>query len=714
MAIHNIFLSFLSKVSNTSIKRIINTDMDDAIRDSIATNESALKYILYHTWQDKKTENTSFDKIFLLCTDGVMEHKDGNPSSYDIFVNQMCEFYDVLGNNKQDFIDSLHPVPCGMDLDDISRIKSSIIEISKAILDFKETFTNEKDEVRLYMDITGGPRNAAMILLVISRMLAYHGIIVDDVYYSGYKVIENGTDQITVHKVLDIYELFDIIAGFEEFKLFGSAKKLNTYFKRTENSGTDSVNPTTTATKELLKAMDSFSEAINISSRGAFERSVARLDDSLSLVSHTASDSDKNKSFDQELVKLLHKPIEQSYTTLLQYHRNHVSDELAYIDWCLDHDYLQQALTLFCEYVPEYAVEKGIIKYDPVAFNSYYESLQQDKDKSVLQAAIKAWNRAGHNINFNTFYNVVMPDHDKNLSEKDVRSMPMRLFNSINNARMQSLANIINIQKNAVAPSIDKAISSYIKSVRNRKKEIRLKEKDPQKQKDRSRLMVDEATTQLKENCESLLNQYGFTLYVQDEKYSGNYTLLEYISFLHTILESAEHVESFNTILESLRKNIISEVLSKDEYKPYIICEVDNASFKFKQTSMLAYNTVCNGILDHLVGVDKHKTYKSLIMHRLPVTKDSSLSAAELLLSQRKPYQTGVPLFDVSGVYVPHVALDKVAKTMKFIEEYFEIKKARNDSNHANKEALCKYTTSQELRYEMRKCIRIARDLSNK
>ena len=94
MAIHNIFLSFLSKVSNTSIKRIVNEDMDDTIRDSIATNESALKYILYHTWQDKKTENTSFDKIYLLCTDGVMEQKDDNPSSYDIFVNQMCKFYD--------------------------------------------------------------------------------------------------------------------------------------------------------------------------------------------------------------------------------------------------------------------------------------------------------------------------------------------------------------------------------------------------------------------------------------------------------------------------------------------------------------------------------------------------------------------------------------------------------------------------------------------
>lgn len=101
-------------------------------------------------------------------------------------------------------------------------------------------------------------------------------------------------------------------------------------------------------------------------------------------------------------------------------------------------------------------------------------------------------------------------------------------------------------------------------------------------------------------------------------------------------------------------------------------------------------------------------------MHQLPDTKDSAVTAAELLLSQRKPYDKGVPLFEVSGVYIPHVALEDVTKTMKFIEQYFEIKKARNDSNYANKEALCKYTTSQELLYEMRKCVAMARELSRK
>ena len=161
-------------------------------------------------------------------------------------------------------------------------------------------------------------------------------------------------------------------------------------------------------------------------------------------------------------------------------------------------------------------------------------------------------------------------------------------------------------------------------------------------------------------------------------------------------------------------RNIISEVLSKEEYKEYIICDADNSSFRLKKTSMLARNIVCNGILKHLIEEKKHKVYKSLIMHQLPDTKDSAVTTAELLLSQRQPYDKGVPLFEVSGVYIPHVALEDVTKTMKFIEQYFEIKKARNDSNHANKEMLCKYTTSQELRHEIRKCVAIARELSRK
>ena len=62
-------------------------------------------------------------------------------------------------------------------------------------------------------------------------------------------------------------------------------------------------------------------------------------------MSDTTNKLSNNKDFEQDLVTLLKEPIEESYATLLEQHRKNTSDELAYIDWCLDHDYLQQALT---------------------------------------------------------------------------------------------------------------------------------------------------------------------------------------------------------------------------------------------------------------------------------------------------------------------------------------------------------------------------------
>lgn len=723
MAIHNIFLTFLSIVTNTSIKRIINEDIDDSVRDVITTNESALKYILLHTWKEKATAHVSFDKIFLLCTDGVMggdDDKSDTPSSYDMFIDQMTKFYNHQQQDVEAFINSIEQVSCGADLDDIDRIKASIIDVTKRILAFKSGIDMSEDTIRLYMDTTGGPRNAAMILLVISRMMAYHGIVVENMYYSSYPRITGGSNQIKVHRVLDIYNLFDVVAGFEEFKLYGSAKKLNAHFKSEEvdtiqkDSHDDSTENDNSAINELLAAMDSFSEAINISSRGSFETSIKRLDESLSLVRSTTNDTSNGKNFDQELVGLLQDPIEQSYDSLLACHRNNTPDELTYIDWCLEHDYLQQALTLFCEYVPEYAVEKGIIAYDADVFYAYYEQNQLDKDKKVLKDAVKAWNQAGNNISFKKFYNTVRAKCDEPVEDKDLRSMPMRLFNTINEARANGLATINNDGKNQVSPHIDKAIRRYIDCVTKEKRRLSYIEKNPMQQKERIYSFINKETEKLFEKCESLLNQYYFSLHVQDEKYAENYTLKEWIMFLKEILKDSHKILLFNDVGSSLRRNIIADTLTKDPCQQYVICNVDSGLITMKDNSVLAYNTICNALLDNLINISKDKQYKNLILHQLPVKDDTSIIYAKRLLSHQGRNSKETALFNVPGVSIPHTDFESVRNTLIFIEQYFEIKKARNDSNHANKEMQCKYTTSKELHREMRKCVELARQLSRK
>lgn len=690
MAIHNLFLTFLSPVNNQEPKRLINEDVDDSIRDIITTNESALKYILYHTWK----ANLSFDKIFLICTDAVKTGKNGEQSAYDIFKSRMANFYKQQGQDVDALEHSLVPVSCGGNLDDIDLIKESIIDVSKRILEFKSSIDMTKDKICLYMDTTGGPRNAAMILLVISRMMAYHGIVVADMYYSSYRRVEHEPDQITVHRVLDIYNLFDIVAGFEEFKLFGSAKKLNAHFKPNEmdNSESDAIsdkadNTSIIAIHELLSAMDSFSEAINISSRGSFETSIKRLDESLALVSDTTYKLSNNKDFEQDLVTLLKEPIEESYATLLEQHRKNTSDELAYIDWCLDHDYLQQALTLFYEYVPEYAVNKGIISCNQTEFYQYYKSQKENK---------------------------------KNI-DKDIRALSMQLFNTINRKKGERLLSIIDKEKACIALNVSKEISRYIEKIDNEKRRIRIIEKDIVQQKERLNIFINTMTTKLIENCEKYLNEYRFTLYCQDENDTNQFSLLELIHFLKDILKDSSKIIRVNDILESLRKHIISEISKSNKYSEYITCDRDNGLLSMRQSSSFAYNTICNAILDvFLIKNENGKTdykqgkYKNLICYKFPDLEEWHITYTKELISKYLHNKLEMPLFDIPGVFVPHVDEKSIIDTLEFMDQYFEIKKARNDTNHANKEAQCKYTTSKELRREIRKCVEQARQLSNK
>lgn len=676
MAIYNVFLTFLSLVTSTSIKQITNEDFDDTMRDSITTNESALKYVLHHTWREKETADVSFDKIFLLCTDDVLKAKETTGiSSYDIFLKQMVEVYYNKGKNINAFTNSIEQIPCGDNLDDLDRVKTSIIDVSRRILAFKDSINNNQNEVRLYMDTTGGPRNAAMILLVISRIMAYHGITVRGVYYSSLKRIDNVPKEITVHRILDVYNLFDMIAGFEEFKLFGSAKKLNEYFDD-EDVSPSKDETIDSSTHQLLTAMDEFSEAINISSRGAFEKSIANLDESLSLVKASARHECRSKSFNQELVELLQQPIEESYAELLEHHHNDTSDELAYIDWCLDHDYLQQALTLFCEYVPEYVVDKGIIEVDE-------DVLANDKE------LVK------------DLYN-----------PSDLRSTPMRLFNAINKARRQISECGGEPAKEELAPKLDRRIRKVLSKITNERDNIIHNETDLFQQKKLIDELVDRQIQQLASNCSSLLQGKGFSLYPPEDVEIKNYTLIDWIYFLGDIMKSPSNIVNINDVFLPMRLHFFKVVFKDYPCNKYVIIDAETNTIQFKNTANEAYQAVCNDFINYITGGFDGKQYKGLIIYRADTSKLSPLQYAEQLI--RLSNDNKVDLYNLPGVIIPHKNLENVSNTLLFLDQYFEIKKARNDSNHANKETLCKYTTACELRREIKQCVNLVRFLGRK
>ena len=700
--IYNIYLTFPSEVKTNKEKTNINAstatklELKNNFEKILTTSETAIKYLFKKKIEEEKELDFTLDKVFLLRSKLVggtvgfapeiattYPEFNTNTRHLEVLCSQIDTFYKAYFEQEITplFSTVIKEIPCGDSLDNTKELGDNIIKLCKEIVAYKKILP-ASSKIRLYIDTSGGFRNAAMIFLILGRIMSYLGIEVADVFYTSWK-----EGNCSVHPIKDTYGLLDLVAGFEEFKLYGSAKKLNAHFKANqvdedglESSDSGNKENNNSSIHELLSAMDSFSEAINISSRGSFEKSIKRLDESLALVRSTTDNPSANKNFDQELVELLQDPIEQSYDTLLDHHRNNTSDELAYIDWCLDHDYLQQALTLFCEYVPEYALEKGIIEIDAARLSA------EDEETA------------------NEIYNAA-----------DLRTISMRVFNAINKFRGQKAALSSEGAKEELSPKIDKKIRKALSIITQKRGELIKTELDTSVRTKRLDEFVDEVIQQLETDCEKLLSSKGFTLYPPEAGEVRNYTLVDWISFLGDISKRSSNMATINDILLPLRQHFIKVVFKVEPCNKYTKIHANQNDICFNAKSDCAFNTVRNTFVNFIKEkFDGKKQYKSLILYKSDMLNLTPQQYAEQLIKSKRYRNGKVEIYDMPGIFIPHDDREHVSDTIYFIEQYFEIKKARNDTNHANKEAQCKYKTSPELRREIRKCIEVARRLSKK
>ena len=110
--IYNLFLTFLSPVNNTQKKVIVSPEMPMEYNNIVATNESALKYLLWSHWQEDSS--FSINRIFALCSKGVREdHVTFNNqimSSVAVFSKQIETFYTHMGHTQYEFKDAFVPI----------------------------------------------------------------------------------------------------------------------------------------------------------------------------------------------------------------------------------------------------------------------------------------------------------------------------------------------------------------------------------------------------------------------------------------------------------------------------------------------------------------------------------------------------------------------------------------------------------------------------
>ena len=235
----NILLLFLSDVKVKD--GIVSKATYKEIGKTETTNESAVRYLA-------KIKNSPPDKIFYFSSKKVkapirnFQINGKEISHVKYFENRIIG--DVVGDIKDVMQE------CEFDEDaDISKTMKSVIDIASKIQKYVEM--QKGNEVTLHVDMTGGMRHASLMMLVITRLIQYSGVKIGYVLYSNFNLG-------TVEESNEIYNLFDLISGAEEFVRFGSVDAIQSYFE--EKKDVPQV------LQDLLNAMKKFADAIKISS----------------------------------------------------------------------------------------------------------------------------------------------------------------------------------------------------------------------------------------------------------------------------------------------------------------------------------------------------------------------------------------------------------------------------------------------------------------
>ena len=364
---HHIMLLLLSdvKTDRDHPDRVSMAEYKNGIGPCGVTNESAVRHLLL---ADDGGSKITLDKIFLFATKKVQKPIKIVQPSPDIApgITHLAYFKEriqgVIPSLKEDFFEIISYD----EKQPISETRRFVLEMAERIMDYAQVKKAQGDEVVLHADLTGGLRHAVMLMLAVMRLLQYNGIEIGKTMYSDFnkKIVEEAND---------IYSLFDLIAGADEFAQFGSVSAILRYFGY-DKEMLEKPPHISERLHSLLFAMHGFAEEIKVCHYGAFAHAAEELSKALKEFreGREADGADINEG----MIAQLRFRVEEEYREIL----GEKIDDVKLLRWCVNHGYLQQALTLFTERVPEILKTREVLRLSP-EFEAKVKATQKKGDK---------------------------------------------------------------------------------------------------------------------------------------------------------------------------------------------------------------------------------------------------------------------------------------------------------------------------------------------
>jgi len=192
------------------------------------------------------------------------------------------------------------------------------------------------------IDTSGGYRSVIYSLVYLFRYFEYIGVNIEWMIYSS----KNGSKG-SISEISSTFRMFTLINGAHEFTSTGNPCTLKQYFSSSQNK----------TVRSLLDNMQNFYDNISLCRIGdELDRSFREMDELLSEGLHSYERDNgyyENRFFD--LVPVIRE----------KFFSESKSRYLSLIEWCLNNDLLQQAITIYVEKLPKaYFTELGFLTAD--------------------------------------------------------------------------------------------------------------------------------------------------------------------------------------------------------------------------------------------------------------------------------------------------------------------------------------------------------------
>ncbi len=273
-----------------------------------------------------KEQKITVDTVFMLSTPETKESKalKVGDKTYDQSVEAYFSSFikSELGDNtKIEIIDTFPN-------NDVNTVIAVISQIRQYIKN------NSEFDVKLSIDIHGGKREMQMLIQSIITLLEREKIIPDKVY-----TVEYNKSKGTLKEVNDAYDINRFVIGMSEFLTYGRYRSLEAYYKN-NNSNDD-----------FIKIIKEISDSIQLCQMTRFDEAIREMKKYIDNYKNTGDYND-----------LFIESIKASFGELMDKKgRNKVINK---VKWCIDNDFIQQALTIIESEIPDELINRRhILKY---------------------------------------------------------------------------------------------------------------------------------------------------------------------------------------------------------------------------------------------------------------------------------------------------------------------------------------------------------------